>query len=57
MLPLRMLPIAPSDRLADLLVFSSMLRGKNNHNSTKMLISVQNFVNSFFSYLPAMFLI
>jgi len=57
MLPLYMLPIAPSDHVADLLVFSFMLRGKNNHNSTKMLISIQNFVNSFFSYLPAMFLI
>jgi hypothetical protein len=57
MMPLHMLPITPSDHLADLFLFSSMLCGKNNYNSTKMVISVQNFVNSFFSYLPAMFLI
>jgi len=56
-MPLHILPVAPSDHLADHFVFSSMLRGKNNFNSTKMVISVQNFVHSFFSYLPAMILI
>jgi len=34
------------------LVFSFLLHGKNHNNPTKMLMSVQNFDNSFFSYLP-----
>jgi hypothetical protein len=37
-------------------IFSLLCR-KNNHNSTKMLISVKQFVNSFYSYFPVMLLI
>jgi len=52
-----MVPISTSYYLSDFLVFSFILRGKNHHNLTKIIISVEIFVNSVYSHLPVNLLI